>query len=226
MLYAITDRRLCAADEENRRRRLRAQTALWAANGVVFIQLREKDLSGSNQVELARAMLKILRAGPNPSRARLLINGRPDMVLAAGADGVHLPAGADALTPNEVRGIFAATGRMQPPYISVSCHTLAEAESARQREADCILFAPVFEKRIFDEQNIPTARQKSGSTQIFPGIGVALLEQACTIAGSIPVFALGGVTMENAAQCLEVGAAGIAAIRWMLEPPSAWLNFT
>ncbi|MEO6829461.1 MAG: thiamine phosphate synthase, partial [Acidobacteriaceae bacterium] len=117
MIYAITDRRLYAADEPSRRRRLLDFTALWVANGVALIQLREKDLSGRDQVELARAMQKIVQ-GTNTG---LLINGRPDVALAAGADGVHLPGGPDALTPTEVRNMFADRENRNPPCISISC---------------------------------------------------------------------------------------------------------
>jgi len=208
MLYAITDRRLYGDTEDIRTQRLLELTAEWGANGVAFIQLREKDLSARNQLELARAMLAILRN----TRARLLINGRPDVALAAGADGVHLPAGPDALTPDEIRTIFAQRSESMPD-ISVSCHTLAEVTRAREQKRDVILFAPVFEKVL---------ARKAGST--LPGAGLDQLRQACRAAAPIPVFALGGVTAQNASQCLQAGAAGIAAIRLMLEPISAWRN--
>ncbi len=221
MLYAITDRRRYGANEARARERLLKQTAVWATNGVAFIQLREKDLSGRDQVELARAMMGIVRkAGKQPGLprgTRFLTNGRPDVALAAEADGVHLPAGTEALTPNEVRSIFEAAGRAQPPYISVSCHTLLEVKAAQLQATDCILFAPIFEKIINKAANPETRSAKT-----LPGTGLALLEQACKIAAPIPVFALGGITAENAAQCLRVGAAGVAAIRLLHAPASAW----
>ena len=102
MLYAITDRHLYGDTEILRRQRLLEQTEVWATNGVAFIQLREKDLAARTQVELARAILQVLRG----ASTRLLINSRPDIALAAGADGVHLPAGPEALTPDEVRTVF------------------------------------------------------------------------------------------------------------------------
>src|SRR5665213_2472095 len=103
MLYAITDRRLYGANEAQARAKLLEQIALWAANGVAYIQLREKDMSSREQVELARAMMEIIRKSQKQSGTRLLINSRSDVALAAGADGVHLPAGPEALTPDEVR---------------------------------------------------------------------------------------------------------------------------
>ncbi len=153
---------------------------------------------------------------------RLLINGRADVALAAGADGVHLPTGPGVLTPEEVRAIFAGAGRSQSPVISVSCHTLGEVEAARSQSPDCILFAPVFEKLIRENEIDSGARQNPESVQKLSGTGLALLEQACRAAAPVPVFALGGVTADNAADCLRAGAAGVAAIRLMQQPASAW----
>ncbi|MHB1857369.1 MAG: thiamine phosphate synthase [Acidobacteriaceae bacterium] len=238
MLYAITDRRLIAEREASARVRLVELAAEWAASGVAFIQLREKDLTTREQVELARAMLLVIgstgrrfagdgvlagrvRSGATeqgPRATRLLVNGRADVALAAGADGVHLPAGLDALTPEEVRRIFAAAGRAQAPTISVSCHTLAEVETARRQSADCILFAPVFEKVLRERGMAATGR----ASPILPGTGLEVLQQACRAAAPVPVFALGGVTAENAADCIRAGAAGVAAIRLMQEPASVW----
>ena len=232
MLYAITDRRLYAESEASARVRLLELAAEWAASGVAFIQLREKDLTAREQVELARAMLRTIGSagrrfaggvrygatGQGPRATRLLVNGRADVALAAGADGVHLPAGQDALTPEEVRRIFAAAERVQPPIISVSCHTMQEVETARRQSADCILFAPVFEKVLRERGMAATG----GASPVLPGAGLEVLQQACRAAAPVPVFALGGVTAENAADCIRAGAAGVAAIRLLQETSSVW----
>jgi thiamine-phosphate pyrophosphorylase len=223
VLYAITDRRLLVENEDSARARLVELAAVWAANGVAFIQLREKDLSARDQVELARAMFRAVHVAGRGARVpRLLINSRVDVALAAGADGVHLPAGPEALTPEEVRRIFAAAGRSQPPVISVSCHALEEIEAVRSQLPDCILFAPVFEKVILETEMASAAKQNSRGVQKLPGAGLALLEEACRAAAPVPVFALGGVTADNAAECIRAGAAGVAAIRMMQQPASAW----
>jgi len=219
MLYAITDRRLYGGNEAESRQRLLEQAAVWAASGVAFVHLREKDLSSRELAELARAMLRQIRqAQREPGvthTTKLLINSRGDIALAVGADGVHLPSGPDALTPEEVRSIYTAAGCTQPPVISTSCHRLAEVEAARRANVDCILFAPVFEKIIFDDTSRSDQRK-------LPGTGLSLLGEACRIASHIPVFALGGITVQNAAQCLDGGAAGIAAIRLLQEPAATW----
>jgi thiamine-phosphate pyrophosphorylase len=71
---------------------------------------------------------------------------------------------------------------------------------ARTNQADTILFAPVFEKIIAGQI-------------VTPGHGIDRLRSACLAASPIPVYALGGVTLENSAACMDAGAAGIAGIR-------------
>lgn len=223
MLYAVTDRRLDAESAIDARARLVELAAVWAANGVALIQLREKDLSARDQVELARAMLRAMRAAARGAQTpRLLVNDRADVALAAGADGVHLPAGPSPLTPEQVRRIFAAVGRSQPPVLSVSCHTLEDVKIARQQSPDYILFAPVFEKVIREKDMASGARQTPNIARQLPGTGLALLAEACRAASPVPVFALGGVTADNAAECMRAGAAGIAAIRLLQQPASLW----
>lgn len=211
MLYAITNRRLFGNGEPERRAALLEQTAIWAANAVDFIQLREKDMSAREQVDLACAMMGTLRQAR--CRTRLLINGRPDVAIACGADGVHLTSAADELRPGDVRKLFESAGKQ--PYISLSCHNLQQVQTARNQGADGILFAPVFGK---------TIEQEDGRSEALAGSGLAMLREACQLADWIPVFALGGVTAENAAECLQTGAAGVAAIRTMHQPPSQWLS--
>lgn len=225
MLYAITDRRLYAESETDARTRLLELAALWAANGVAYIQLREKDLSARAQLDLARAIMRTMRpaAEAHGSAApRLLVNSRVDVALAAGADGVHLPSGPGELTPEEARGIFSAVGRRDAPVVSVSCHSPEEVKIARERSADCILFAPVFEKATRRKEIASDATEIRESERTLPGAGLAMLGEACRVAAPVPVFALGGVTAENAADCIRAGATGVAAIRLLTQPASTW----
>jgi thiamine-phosphate pyrophosphorylase len=192
--YAITSRALFPGDERHQQAALVEQAARWASAGINFIQLREKDLPAADLAELARNLLKTL-----PPTTKLLINSRPDIAIAVAAHGVHLPAAPGELTPAQVRHLYAAAA-LPPPVITVSCHTLAEAACARDNRVDAILFAPVFEKIVADRV-------------VAPGRGLDQLRAACTAAAPIPVYALGGVTLENAPACVEAGAAGIASIR-------------
>jgi thiamine-phosphate pyrophosphorylase len=176
----------------------RGDAARWATDGIDFIQLREKVMNTAGLIDLARSILEEIASVPG-SRTRLLINGRADVAVAAGADGVHLTSHPNELTPEEVRRVFAHS-TLREPVISVSCHRFDEVKQAHDSGANLILFGPVFEKRIANQH-------------ITDGSGLKALEAACLAASTTPVLALGGVKLENTAACLSAGAAGIAAIR-------------
>ena len=185
--YAITDRNAVAGDETEQKEALVRQAERLARAGVDYLQLREKDLSEAEQMQLARAMLVAIRETGGPTR--LLLNGTAALAQWAGADGVHLSSTTFAQNLQSHHGLI----------VSVSCHTLADVRRAAEF-ADLILFAPVFEKRVDGEV-------------VVEGVGLDALRQACQIAGEVSVLALGGVTAENTQQCLDAGAAGVAGIR-------------
>lgn len=214
LLYYITDRNQFRGDEPNRRRDLLAKIVEAARAGVDYIQLREKDLStrgleifAADAIAAMRDSVPLSEGRPEPG-TRLLINSRTDIALAVGADGVHLRS--DDIPAAYVRSIWAlgragdlARDRPSPsssPRIAVSCHDRGGVDRAQAQGADFAVFAPVFEK-----QSVPGSRPT----------GLAALRDACE--AEIPVFALGGVTIENAASCRNAGAAGIAAIRLFQE---------
>jgi thiamine-phosphate pyrophosphorylase len=199
---AITSRALYPGDELQQQAALLRQARRWVADAIDLIQLREKDLPAANIATLAREILDAIAEANSPTR--LLLNSRPDIALATAAHGVHLTAAPDELTPAQVRDLYATADR-PPPIITISCHTLEDIHRARANQADAILFAPVFEKRAFEKI---IARQT-----ITPGQGLDRLRTACLAASPIPIYALGGVTLENAPACLNAGAAGIAGIR-------------
>jgi thiamine-phosphate pyrophosphorylase len=152
----------------------------------------------------------------------LLINSRTDVALAVEADGVHLRS--EDISPREAKQIWEraeistlresrracpepAEGVWYPqfdslltPVIGVSCHSTEEVDQAVTNGSSFAVFAPVFEKK--DSPNILLT-------------GLAQLREACK--ASIPVLALGGVTLANAHSCVEAGAAGVAAIRLFQE---------
>jgi thiamine-phosphate pyrophosphorylase len=205
LLYYITDRSQFPGDESARRRALLAKVAESARAGVDYIQLREKDLTARELETLARQAVAAVRE--NWPSTRLLINSRTDIALAAGADGVHLRA--DDVKPHEVRQVLEASGHQALTtdhfLVAASCHTAADVFHAESEAADFAVFAPVFEKK-----NAPGFEKKDTQP-----MGLAALREACE--AKIPVLALGGVSLENAASCLDAGAAGIAAIRLFQE---------
>jgi thiamine-phosphate pyrophosphorylase len=197
----ITDRRQFSGDDSSQRRRLLEKIAEAARSGVDYIQLREKDLSVRELGTLAQEAVQIVsgirpEAASPEQKTALLINSRTDVALAAGADGVQLRA--DDVSPLEVRRIWTcAQGDRPRPTIGVSCHSVFDVEEAELQQADFALLAPIFEKKGAQPTGLEALRQASRR--------------------KIRVLALGGITLENAAACLEVGASGIAAIRLFQE---------
>jgi len=177
----ITDRRSLPGHQD-----LPACIARNLHAGPDWIQIREKDLSARELFELVRGALRF----PNPRGVRILVNGRMDVAISAGAAGVHLPAGS--IAPSQLRAL-APAGFL----IGVSCHEVAEVRRAEDEGADYVVFGPVF-------------APLSKSTDLLPR-GLAGLKEAVE-AVKIPVLALGGVTRENSAQCIAAGASGIAGI--------------
>jgi len=134
----------------------------------------------------AREFFALLQGLPG----KIIANTRVDVALAAGAAGAHLPS--DSPPPHLWR-------TMTPPgfLIGVSCHSAEELRMAEDEGADYAVFGPVFP---------PLSKPRDR-----PAVGLEGLARA--VAGvRIPVLALGGITWENAASCVEAGAAGIAGI--------------
>jgi thiamine-phosphate pyrophosphorylase len=216
--YAITGRTQYRGDEPARHGALLQQAAHLASANIDYLQLREKDLPAATLAALAREILAILRAHDAPTK--LLINSRPDIALATRSHGVHLTSALGALTPTQVRALYAHAN-LPTPTISLSCHTLEEVSQAAALPEDArpalILFGPVFEKRVATTTQTPkSALPQNKSAETLPGTGLTLLAAACHAAAPIPVLALGGITEQNTPSCLAAGAAGVAAIRLFL----------
>ncbi len=202
LLYYITDRKSFAGAHEQQREALLSRIADAARAGVQLIQLREKDLSPRELERLACEALHAVRTAS--AITKLLINGRTDVALAVGADGVHLPDGEVAAS--EVRALWMHS-RDREPLIGVSAHTVADVFYAAAHAANFAVIAPIFSKG-------------QANTR---GIGLDTLRAACTIPRShvneeakptrFAVLAMGGVTLSNARACIKAGADGVAGIR-------------
>ncbi len=155
--------------------------------GIALIQIREKNLPSGLLFGLVNDAAAVTR----DSGTRLLVNGRADIALAAGADGVHLPA--DGLPADIVRQTFPAEF-----LIGVSTHSADEAIGAKSNEADFITYGPVFE-----------------SPGKGPPTGLEMLNKVCEYVEPFPVIALGGIDESNYGGVLVSGASGFAAIRFL-----------
>lgn len=215
--YVITDRHLLAKDKATNQKTpvsqdpLALQTALvlkaaaWARDGVDYIQVREKDLPLPELEQLVAKLVAAVRKVGGPGKAlhwtRVLVNGSAEAAIATRADGVHLTAAQGSRMTLQVREMFVGAG-LPEPAISVSCHTLREAEAARDAGVNLALYGPVFGKVV--------------KGVALPGVGLDALRVVSRAAAPMPVLALGGVAKDTADECENAGAAGIAGVRMFL----------
>jgi thiamine-phosphate pyrophosphorylase len=154
-----------------------------AAGGVDVVQLREKDLGYRELLDRARHVRKWTR----DAGVLFLVNDRPDIARLAEADGVHL--GQDDLPVREARRIVGPDA-----LIGVSTHSLEQLHQAIRDGASYVGIGPVFPSKTkeFEElAGLDYVRQTMSET-------------------SLPGFALGGITVENAPEVLAAGAKRLA----------------
>ena len=191
-LYLITDRKAVKSVSLLDACEAALQVAAdLAPPGSVALQLREKDLDAREVYVLACRLREITtRVG-----APLFINERVDIAIASGADGVHLPGAS--IGAGAARKLLG-----DDRFVGVSAHSAPDLVAAsREGQADFAVFGPVYQ---------PLSKGSYGAEQ-----GSAALFQACEV-GSVPVFALGGITPARAAELYakpeSVNLAGVAAI--------------
>jgi thiamine-phosphate pyrophosphorylase len=151
------------------------------------LQLRAKRMGAAELRRTAVLLLPACRAAGVP----LLVNDRLDVALAVGADGVHL--GQDDLPLRDALRIRAS----QRLLIGVSTHDLAQAQAASRDGADYIGFGPIF------------ATQSKANPE--PAVGLDRLREVCA-AVSLPVVAIGGITLATVAAVAATGASAAAII--------------
>jgi thiamine-phosphate pyrophosphorylase len=188
-LMVVTDRRAIEGD-------IRAVVGAAVEGGATAIQLREKDLSARELLELAQSLRTITRE----HGALLIINDRVDVALAAEADGVHL--GGRSMRPEDVRRVVGEGMR-----IGVSTHRPEEVARARAAGADYVVFGPVF-----------STPSKVG---ILEPRGLDGLAEAVTAGGGMSVLAIGGLDASRAGDAIRAGAAGVAVIRAVIAAEDA-----
>jgi thiamine-phosphate pyrophosphorylase len=198
LCYVTDQHSLAAAESGEARKTLLLKIEAAAAAGVDWIQIREKDLSARDCASLTQEALRqaAKSQASNAPRTRIIINDRLDVALTENAGGVHL--GEKSLPLAEAKRLVADRGVRNDFLVGASCHSLEAARAAARDGADYVFFGPVF---------ATPSKAAFGAPQ-----GLERLATVCREV-SIPVLAIGGVTLENASACLAAGASGIAAIR-------------
>ncbi|WP_142712615.1 thiamine phosphate synthase [Fodinibius sediminis] len=152
--------------------------------GVPVVQYRNKETGGRRALADIRGIADSL-AGTGTS---LIVNDRADYVLAGKADGVHL--GQDDLPIKTARSLLG-----EARIIGGSSSTVEEARLVEQQGADYVALGHIFESQ---------TKKKD-----YPPRGLEMLREVCS-ALSIPVVAIGGITLDNAPEVIGAGADMIA----------------
>ena len=153
--------------------------------GVTFLQLREKDLDDENFYEEAVRLQEMARSYGVP----FVVNDNVDIAVRMDADGVHV--GQSDMEAGDVRALIGPD-----KILGVSAQTVEQAVLAEQRGADYLGVGAVF----------PT-----GSKDDADDVSFETLKAICE-AVSIPVVAIGGITLHNTPELAGSGICGIAVI--------------
>jgi thiamine-phosphate diphosphorylase len=186
-LCFITNRRLYGDDERIARVRVLEAIGAAAAAGVDLIQIRERDLEGAALADLVRQAVASVRG----TNARVLVNDRGDVAIAAGAHGVHLRG--DSVPAPRLRAVAPSL------ILGRSVHGVDEAVAAAAAGACDYLLAGTV---------LPTPSKPAEHALL----GIEGLRRVCA-AVPLPVVAVGGIGIDEAPDVARAGAAGIAGIR-------------
>lgn len=157
--------------------------------GVKAVQLREKNISPSEMLKVARKIRSITKK----YNSKLIVNDRFDIALLTKADGLHSPEGG--IRPKQIK-------KKNKFIIGKSVHSLSSAIEAEKNGYDYAMFGPVFRT---------PSKVRYGKPQ-----GLEKLKKVCSMA-NIPVFAVGGINPVRAQKCIKAGAFGVAVIREIMQ---------
>jgi thiamine-phosphate pyrophosphorylase len=159
--------------------------------GVTLVQYRNKSGNARQMLSQARELRRKLEG------ARLIMNDRADLCLAAGFDGVHL--GQEDLSPEGARRIVG-----EKLWVGVSTHNPEQVRAEASGSADYVAVGPVF--------------ATSSKANPDPVIGLEGVRAARRLTQK-PLVAIGGITRENCRSVLEAGADAVAVISDLLDNP-------
>lgn len=171
------------------------QTERLIAGGARLVQLREKHFSPRDFLAAAQETAAVAAKYKVP----LIVNDRADIALLAGAGGVHL--GQEDLPPTAAREFLGPAA-----IIGFSTHNLEQAKRAAEMPIDYLAIGPIF--------------STSSKVNPDPVVGLEGLRQVRKAVPNIPLVAIGGITLETAAEVLRTGADSVALIGALLAEPA------
>jgi thiamine-phosphate pyrophosphorylase len=160
--------------------------------GVKLLQYRAKYATARELWAESRAIGEVARR----AKCTFIVNDRPDVAYLAKADGVHV--GQDDLDPEQARNVIGPDR-----WVGVSTHNLEQFRQAAATSADYIAVGPIF--------------QTSSKANPDPVVGTGFLRLVRVLTEK-PIVAIGGITLERAADVLAAGADSVAVISDILRP--------
>ncbi|PYU20783.1 MAG: thiamine phosphate synthase [Acidobacteria bacterium] len=195
-LYAIIDAALLKTSELS-------FAEMMAESGVELLQYRNKHATSRELFDASQSisakLSRLARAGAY--EPRFIVNDRADIALLVKAKGVHV--GQQDLSVEDARTLVGRSG-----WVGVSTHSLAQLDAADETSADYIAFGPIF---------ATTSKENPD-----PVVGLELLREARQRTRK-PLVAIGGITLERAADTFRAGADSLAVLRDLIvsEDPAA-----
>lgn len=195
-LYAIIDAALLKTSELS-------FAEMMAESGVELLQYRNKRASSRELFDVSQSISARLSALAKPGayEPRFIVNDRADIALLVDAQGVHV--GQEDLNVADARNIVGPER-----WVGVSTHNLEQLDAADKTSADYIAFGPIF----------PTSSKENPD----PVVGLDGLREARRHTRK-PLVAIGGITLERAADTFRAGADSLAVVRDLIasEDPRA-----
>ncbi len=182
-----------------------AWVARLALLGVGTIQLRAKDLNDSEALQTVSDALDVIKG----TAAKLVVNDYWRAAIVAGAKHLHL--GQEDLADADLKAI-----RDAGLTLGLSTHDDAELETALRAKPDYIALGPIF----------PTTLK----SMRFAPQGIPRITEWKQRIGNIPLVAIGGIKLEQAAEIFAAGADSIAVVSDVTQNPDpdarvrAWLQ--
>lgn len=190
LVYLITQGNLTPENFSSKSKETLEIIEFAAKKNISLIQIREKQLPACLILQLACEAVNLAKK----TKAKILINDRVDIAIAARADGVHLTS--SSVTATVIRQYFNKN-----LIVGASTHSHENTIKMREEGADFVTFGPIFKT---------SSKVKYGAPQ-----GLGRLKEVCEDLDPFPVIALGGIAENNYRSTLKSGARGFAAIRFL-----------
>jgi thiamine-phosphate pyrophosphorylase len=163
--------------------------AAFLRGGARFLQIRAKEASGGEFLAISTRVVELAHGHD----ALVIVNDRADIARLSGADGVHV--GQDDLAPHDVRRVVGDRA-----IVGLSTHTVDQLIEAVRQPVTYVAIGPVF----------GSVTKATGYDAV--GLDTVRAAAVCAWQASLPLVAIGGITLDTGASVLQAGAASVAVI--------------